>query len=139
MSPWSFLLRVLLSLSLALNGVTAAAAATHMPLMHEATTQASPAVAAEGNQDMPCHGHHASKANAGHDAPAATPDKTTSKSSPDCCKSGACRCACVHAAQAALTDWPIAASTVERDLSVRPLLLGHAAPALPHLIRPPIG
>jgi hypothetical protein len=142
MSVWSILLRVLLSLSLALNGVSAAAAAVHMPLMLKTATQA----ASTGMQDvagpgMPCHGHHgASKEIAQGVAPAAAPDPAPVKSpSPDCCKSGLCRCACVHGVQATLVADVSTPAILEHDRSVRPLLLGHAAPAAPHLIRPPIG
>ena len=58
---------------------------------------------------------------------------------PDCCKSSACRCACVHACASALPARLHVSVQLALGLDVMPLPLGHAAPALPHLIRPPIG
>jgi len=50
-----------------------------------------------------------------------------------------CRCACAHPAQAAVPMVAFTPLPVESAGNVRPLASAHAAPALPHLIRPPIG
>src|SRR4249919_2246217 len=98
MSIGSILLRVLLSVSLILNGVTTAAAATHM---HAAQTDKQAALAEQSTaaqvvaEEMPCHGHH--QATATHDESAVAVDPAPGKSkhpSPDCCKSNSCSCAC---------------------------------------------
>ena len=143
MSVWSALLRVLLSLSLALNGVSTAAAAVHLPLMLETATQAADSTGVQdaAGQGMPCHGHHGVGAEVAQDgAPATALDPAPEKSSsPDCCKSGLCRCACVHGVQAALLADIDTTAILEHDHSVRPLPLGHVEPAASRLIRPPIG
>lgn len=143
MSIGSVLLRLLLSLCLVLNGTGVAAASAHMPMQHEqpAPTTSAASAAAEA---MPCHGGHhqatmqspadpAATAHASHGKPA-KPSHT-----PDCCKSGTCRCACVHVAQAGVPALLLPAMVPMHERSVRTLALGHAAPALPHPIRPPIG
>jgi hypothetical protein len=132
MPVWSLLLRVVICLLLALNGV--GAASVHMSNVADSSPAAQIAVTAA---DMPCHGH------AGPNSQAPDLTKTADfnprkHSSSDCCKFGLCRCACVQSAQAALMEWFTAVSIIEHELSARPLSLGHAAPALPHLIRPPI-
>lgn len=56
----------------------------------------------------------------------------------DCCESGACQCACAYSGSPAL---PPDARNGFGDLGqmgVRPTASWHAAPALPHLMRPPI-
>jgi hypothetical protein len=143
MPTGSLLLRVFLSLCLILNGVASAAASAQMPMSmspsmpmspHETATTPPSITAADA---MPCHGHHAT---AQQPAPASeAPAPAQPKHAPDCCKSGTCRCACVHIAQLGVPalQWPAAAP--EHARSVRTLALGHAAPALPHPIRPPIG
>lgn len=145
MSFWSILLRVLLSLVLVLNGATSAAAATQMQMNHtaahtpsEAQANLSQAMPAE----MPCHHHdQTSTTVADSDSPiAAHPAPEKSKHpAPDCCKSGTCNCACTHFTQATLPALTIPAPVLDGNRSVRRLTLAHAAPALPHLIRPPIG
>lgn len=158
MSFWPTLLRVLLCLVLALNGATSAVAATRMQLGHSghpglqatimvASTTAAPMAAAAASDDgMPCHQAQHEPARAASDSPIAddataagsTPATSTS-SATDCCGSDTCTCACMHAAQAALPITTVAASVIEHSQAARWLPSAHATPALPHLIRPPIG
>jgi len=146
MSFWSILLRLLLGLSLVLNGVTSAAAAIHLPAGHAdmratamETAKVSPGVAGE----MPCHPPSDGGVAVPHQgSPAAIVDVSFASSGhpvPDCCEAGTCRCACVHVAQAIPPDWNLGSPAIHHARSARPLTLAHAAPALPHLIRPPIG
>ena len=130
MSVWSILLRLFLAAALIFNGA-AAVASVHMHHMGgvPATTQPEPASA----EEHPCHEHASTAA----DQPAPAVDADTR--SPDCCKSGNCRCGCVHQATAAVLGLHPVASTIEHAASARPMSTGHAGPALPHLIRPPIG
>ena len=142
MSIRAILLRVLLSVSLVLNGATGAAAAVRMQMPHD-DGQAFAALAAESPEsasgEMPCH-QQATGTSDNAPLPAADPQPATSKhSTPDCCKSSGCNCACVQAAQTPLASMFIHAALVDHSRSVSPVLPGHPSPALPHLIRPPIG
>jgi hypothetical protein len=143
MSVWALLLRVLLSVALVLNGATGAAAAVRMQMTH-GDGQALAALAAESPElssgDMPpCH-QQTTEADGEAPLAAADPAPAGSKhSTPDCCKSSSCNCVCAHATQAPLASTFVHAPLVDRSQNVRPLLLGHPAPALPHLNRPPIG
>lgn len=134
------LLRLLLSLALILNGIGGAVASTGMQMEHMGWMHgAMHADAAEQSAQPPCHEHAGvTSSDKGTDsgATANTPAKT--KQSPDCCKSGTCRCLCVHQSQVAITAL-LPAPVIEHAGVMRPLKPGHAAPALPHLIRPPIG
>jgi hypothetical protein len=141
MSVSSLLLRVLLSLSLILNGMSAAAA---MHLTdgrgngHAASAAAQPAT----ESVPPCHQHQSAEPDAaGVDAlPGdAVAQEHTEHATPDCCKSGACRCDCVHAAHAVPMPPTDGTLAFDHTRSSSPLTLAHATPALPHLIRPPIG
>lgn len=135
MSVWSILLRLLLAAALIFNGAASAVASVHMNHMGavEAVVQAEPLPA----ENPPCHEHSATTA---ADQPSPAVDAGDDQApSPDCCKSGACRCACVHHATAAILGLGLVAPIVGHAASVRPMSMGHAAPALPNLIRPPIG
>ena len=141
MSVWAILLRVLLSVALVLNGATGAAAAVRMHMPHDdGQTSTTLAESPESSSvDMPCH-HQATGAS--DEAPLAAADSSPSEpkhSTPDCCKSSSCNCVCVQAAQAPPASGFIHTLLVDHSQSVRPLLLGHPSPALPHLNRPPIG
>ncbi len=135
-SASSLLLRLFLIAMLVLNGAWSAFASVSMnPVMEEQASE----VAAAVQVDEDCFAHHSAehhpdatsieKAGAGHGDHAG----------PDCCKSSACRCACVHACASALPARLHVSVQLALGLDVMPLPLGHAAPALPHLIRPPIG
>jgi hypothetical protein len=138
MSLWSILLRALLSLSLILNGVAAASAATHRHAnpadMQSVIT--TPVKVSQTGEKVPCHQHQQADSAAMNDQP---PVPAEHASKPDCCKSSTCGCACMHAAQAALPGLNLAAPLLDHSRSVRQLTLAHASPALPHLLRPPIG
>jgi len=141
----SVLLRVVLSLSLALNGTTAAAAGARMQMSHADMQQptGSASVADMPISDaMPCHHHDAGVSDSGGMEHQIATDPAPAKSKhppPDCCKPGMCQCACVYSVQATLPALTTAGLVTEHSLSARPLTLAHAEPAIPHLIRPPIG
>lgn len=137
MSMGSLLLRLLLCLSLLVNGVASAAA---MPRM-EAAVPAAQAMAASGSSASGTHCHQ--------DGPMAMPHegakmlahmhgKAQGHPMPDCCKSGACDCACTQLAQV-FSVTPLIVSLVPQATVLPPPEPQRAAPALPHLIRPPIG
>lgn len=146
MSIRSVLLRLLLSIVLLLNGTATAVASVSMHMNHveksAATSQVTSIASPDGQDKMPCHDANEAKV-----AKAAHPDAgehmhgspDTGTPSPDCCESGACRCACIHHAQAAVGAAVVSVGLVEHTDSVRPMFSVHASPALPHLIRPPIG
>ena len=144
MSIRSLLLRLFLGLVLVLNGTATAMAAVHMShadILAATSPVAAFSANADGEDEAPCHGADQTKVatanpdSGGHPhgpADAGTP-------SPDCCESGICSCACMHPAQAATVDAVIGLGSIERSDSVRPMFSVHASPALPHLIRPPLG
>jgi hypothetical protein len=91
---------------------------------------------------MPCHHHDVTIKPPPTDVSSAHDGSTHGKGkhpSPDCCKTGSCRCACVQTMQVVAAAWTAPAQLLNQAASLRPLPLGHAEPALPHLIRPPIG
>lgn len=135
MPVWTILLRLLLAVALTFNGVATAAASAHLGHMGAVETPA--AAKASAAEDPPCHEHH--QATAAVDEQPVPAPQSKGHPSPDCCKSAACRCACVHHAPAAIAALSFGAPIIEHEDSVRSMSSGHAAPALPHLIRPPIG
>ena len=133
MSAWSLLLRLLLAVALVFNGVAPAVAAVHAGHMAAPAAVVTPVPVAD--EAMPCHEHHQAGA---AEQPQSAPVEEA-PASPDCCESGACRCACVHSTPVAIIDLGFVAPVIEHVESVRPMPSGHADAALPHLIRPPIG
>ena len=135
MSVWSILSRVVLSVALVLNGATGAYAATRMQMSHAEPTTTTVAVE-KTTVETPCH----EMSDMAHVSPAADPAPEPSKHpSPDCCKSASCTCMCMQGVQAPPVYGVVPTVLVNHSQSVRPLLLGHTSPALPHPNRPPIG
>ena len=143
MSLPAFLLRLLLCMTLVLNGSGYAVAATQMQLTHMATAEQEHRLVtmAEHDAPVPCH----SKEPAGKEsAPAMSPDAVHSGASasqhgsPDNCQA-VCSCDCLQHASLAMMDLMPPASERLNAPSTRRIPAGHAAPALANLIRPPIG
>lgn len=125
MSFGSFLLRMLLCLGLLVNGSAQAMATTHAMLeSHQARVATPPCHEAE---DMNAEGSGAHV----HRAVPAT-------KKPDCCKSGACECACSHGAAATMPTLHAQARRVWQTALAGLPVMHYASPALPRLIRPPI-
>ncbi|MBW8822918.1 MAG: CopL family metal-binding regulatory protein [Xanthomonadales bacterium] len=89
--------------------------------------------------EQPCHAHAgmSAKTQHGHGDNAAGNHQKHPQPQPDCCKSGVCQCACVHAMQMSMTS--LMATPNVHVIRVARLQPGHVGPVLPHLIRPPIG
>lgn len=141
MRLWPILLRVLLSLALVLNGASGAAASVHMVSgaqgdMH--STAAAKAPTAVAAAESGCH-DHAAQAAPGTDELGSKSTSLGKHGGMDCCESGACRCDCVHATLAGPLPWVQVAHAFGHVRYVGAVTLAHASPALPHLIRPPIG
>lgn len=135
MSRFAISLRVLLGLVLILNGIGNAVASVRM------THAGAVEMTAPAGAGMDCHGHDEGQADANpaNGASAALTADEPSDPDPNCCESGACQCACVHHVQAAMSlPGPIDAVATQARAALPPKG-GHSAPALPHLIRPPIG
>lgn len=115
-------LRVLLCLGLLVNGWAQAVSVSH------AAASAPVRVSAP-----PCHEHGGMTATAHPHGQGTTPLKK-----PDCCKSGACACACSHGVVTALPAVYEQARDVEHAVLESFPLTRYASPALPRLIRPPI-
>jgi hypothetical protein len=142
----AILLRLLLCIALVANGTSAVYASTMMafdagmaataaaekdaePPCPEMPAMTHGAMAAD--HDMPAMTHAATAAN--HDAPA--PPASHS----DCCPPGACLCSCVSHAPTIPAFGAFAISVRPSAAPVAALRVSFASPALPHLIRPPIG
>jgi hypothetical protein len=133
----SAILRILLSLVLVLNGIGGAMAAARMqlaPASHEHETGSRDMA----GTDMPCHQQDAA-AHPDHAMPSGDRVPEKAPAVPDCCKGAACTCACMCIAQAGLLAPALPALRWANLPVVKRLTSGHAAPALPHLVRPPIG
>ena len=130
----SIALRALLSLVLVLNGTTAAAASVLMTWPQaEAAEVGNVVVEAE----TPCH---AAADHGTHEA--MLPEQSSPASArhpmPDCCKAGTCHC--LHAgAQLAMPGTTAWGHPRKQSRVASVFFEGHSDPALPHLIRPPIG
>ena len=143
MSTRAILLRLLLCVALVFNGAASAMASVQMMQMHadgQGTASVPvPTMVAGAEPAMPCH-HDGQASHSQDAAAAATPSKDQQPhQTPDCCKSSTCTCACVHQAAAMVPMLVFQGATLLHVGSVRSMTLGHPAPALPHLIRPPIG
>lgn len=136
MSLGSSLLRLLLCIALAFNGVSTARAGMHLEHALPADTMQSAAPDAMENMvGMPCHdmdqGGNADPSTATDPGPDEGKGPT-----PDCCKGG-CQCACMHATPAiAAVAFP--ALVVHVAVEQRGVIV-HAPPAALRLNRPPIG
>ncbi len=125
MSLGALLLRLLLCLGLLVNGSAQAMAVTHSVLAsHQAPASTPPCHEAE---DMKATGSQV------HEHRAAPITKK-----PDCCKSGACECACSHGAVATMPTLDAQGREVRHTALVGLPVTRYASPALPRLIRPPI-
>jgi hypothetical protein len=140
----SAMMRVLLILILVLNGVGSAYASIRMGegmgRSHSSDVSAKPEQPPEPPSS--CPDHHdgmAMKPAAAEKQPASPASPDDSHGSSDCCDASHCTCPCMHACAALPLLATRTPASVGRDLGVRPLSLGHPSPALPHLIRPPIG
>ena len=142
----SLLLRLLLVLALIANGVTGAFAATQMQAVHVAgmAAQEKAAAAHADAPKPPCHEQMAAMGDS-EAAPQIAPpsaldtDPGTEHGSSDCCQAANCACACLQHVAATSTSVHALQVRIGRASGVRPLKMGHATPALRHLIRPPIG
>ncbi|NUS39190.1 MAG: CopL family metal-binding regulatory protein [Lysobacter sp.] len=133
MSAWSILLRLVLSLGLVLNGTAWAMAPSHLQSFDVAQHRGQAMQTVAGT---PCHGHHAMSGRAVADS-AASADHVPTQPLP-CCKSSACGCACAQA-QVVVVPASLPLMPLAKEFAAHPSAPRHAAPVLPHLIRPPIG
>ncbi len=130
MSLAILLMRCLLCVALVLNGAGAAAASVRMLDMGIGPQGTS---GENGNaHDLDCAGH------AGESGQSDSPSAHDTRPDPDCCKSASCTCACVHGCATAIaTHMGTPVIIIHADVVPAPMA-EHPAPALPHLIRPPI-
>lgn len=142
MSVSTVLLRVLLSLILVLNGIGSAHASVQMSVNMAMPWSERAIGAADNAAGSHCTGHALAMTASAHDAdhadaPAAAPEPCD-PAAPDCCKSSACRCACPQVCASLIPMVPQAPLLAAHDRAAGDLALAYPAPALPHLIRPPI-
>jgi len=148
MSPFHVFLRVLLCISLVFYGSGANAAATGMQMAYAtaaAATVSSTDPVPGATATASCHDANATGIPAAGQPIAGADDDTSgaqasTSASPDCCEaSSSCDCSCTQQVQIATTALIVRGPVPARSTAVRPMTTGHASPALPHLIRPPIG
>lgn len=139
MSVHAIALRVLLILALVLNGAGHAQTPLQMRADAGAPQRSQHDRLVVDAGILHCAGHQAptTAAAAGDPADAADPDDGD-HALPDCCKSSACRCACTHACSSLMPAVAQTVAVTAQELSPAAMALGYPAPALPHLIRPPI-
>lgn len=145
MARYSFLLRVLLSASLILNGGSGwAVPASHFPDGTGGANESqlvSPGAATIAASQLPCHGdeeHHAAES-AVQLPETSTLAADTNDSGNDCCESGVCECGCLHQGGFAFAALWVRMSDTHDPQSPLAFAHEHVAPMLAHLIRPPIG
>ena len=138
MSMAAAFLRVLLCVSLVFSGSVAAATSAMMSLQ-----QGPPTSLQSDTADHPaCHGRPMAGVAKVDPRPSAQPGSlagTTGQSAPDCCDAGTCSSACLHQAQVPLLSNVFDAADGDVAAAVAHVTTSHAEPALPSLIRPPIG
>lgn len=147
MAWFSFLVRMLLGLSLILNGLGSAIASVPMSDRHDATPVTGSAGPGAVVKRQPCHespGEDATRAGTSNGAAEIAlaervPDPIRLPPSPDCCESGDCSCGCAHHASAAVSTPVLPIAGIEHALVSSAARPRHVSPVLPHLIRPPIG
>jgi hypothetical protein len=126
------LFRLLLCVALMANGTSAVYASTMMAAgAGMAATAAVDHDATPTCDDMPAMAHSAMAADQDAAAPPISHD--------DCCPPGACLCSCVSHAPTIPAFGAFAISVRPSAPPVAALTVSFASPALPHLIRPPIG
>lgn len=137
----SILLRLLLCVTLILNGISGATAAVRMAAGHAEHSVAAVKDDSIATQAMsPCHGHDAkAMATTKVAQPTFPVEAPAPPAEPEqCCDSSACQCACVHQSAATIVASFLMAPAQPVIGIARSLDVSYRAPALPHLIRPPI-
>lgn len=139
------LLRVLLAVSLVLNGLSLPMPAHALGMQQSQLSNAHPG-AHEPAQHKPsrepfCHGEAAAPGvnAAAVISAAAPPCHQPDQGSIDCCDSGSCDNVCMQSACAVLTGKVLDAGPLPLAPGARAIPAGTPTPALPHPIRPPIG
>lgn len=135
MSLGSSLLRLLLCIALAFNGVSTARAGMYMHHMVSAPAQSAALEPVDDMAGMPCHSTDQDAA--ANKSAATDPDPDEKVPTPDCCKGG-CQCACMQQATPAIA-MVVFPALVMRDAAQQRGMTAHAPPAALRLNRPPIG
>jgi hypothetical protein len=135
MSRAGILLRVVLSLSLVLNGIGGTLAATEMAFGSTATASETASAATLAPAHAGCH-HHASMPH--HQQPSAEPAGKPPAGHSDCCGAGLCGCACAQLPSLAALELLFVPPSLEHERLSNAVDANRPSPALPHLIRPPI-
>lgn len=130
------LVHLLVCLAIFLNGIAAAQASARMLIPSQAASSAAQVTRDLHHSTASCHSS-AVDANTAVDPDASLPQKPTPPS--DCCQAGDCACGCASQFQLGIAAATLDLPAIIQASSARSMILGRLAPALPHLIRPPIG
>ncbi|MDI9239809.1 CopL family metal-binding regulatory protein [Lysobacter sp. LF1] len=132
MSLRALVLRLLLCLTLVLNGSGYAIAATQMALAHGMSSSMHHAA-------QPCHGSGQIPATGESvDVAGCTAHSATPAAPADCCESPSCSCDCLQHASAATSMAVVVAGVPMHAGIAREMHAAHVPPLLPNLFRPPI-
>jgi hypothetical protein len=134
MSRAGILLRIVLGVSLVLNGIGGSLAATAMA-SGSSTSAARSGVPAAAHPD--CH-EHASMPGHQQPSPAGEPSGEPPADHSDCCGAGLCACACAQLSSLAALELLFDPPRLEHERRSDAADSPRPSPALPHLIRPPI-
>jgi hypothetical protein len=136
--PHSLLLHALLCLALVANGVGAAMASVHGGCGHDharsAVAEPPPPAEPPYHEGMPAEAPAPM-----HDSAAADPTDHAAATHDDGCCDSTCDCTCINHCQAALPPATLRLQASTGIAYAPAHAYSHAAPALPHPIRPPIG
>lgn len=135
------LLHALLSLALVANGIGGAMASVHAACAHHTVAAAVPAAEPPCHEDMDAGASNAHSGMSGDDMHQSNTSQHAPTSGDESCGDCAnyCRCACIAHGLAALMPSDILLPVATGIAYTPAPSYAHAAPALPHPVRPPIG
>lgn len=144
MSALSFLVRLILSAALIFNGSVGAMTdhARHMDTREDTreTVPEQDEIAAQAVVELPCHHRQGDAMRAVTSDTAVTIMGDVPHHAPDCCGSADCRSGCAQHCSAAIVGTAVVqGARMPRVGLMLSMQASHVSPALPHLIRPPIG
>lgn len=142
----STIARLLLSMALIVNGSAGAMVAAHAMTDHARHVGASAAVSGQDENTGQALAESSCHQLQGAAALVTTSDNSAAAvghgphHASDCCESADCRSGCAqHCAAAIVGAAMVQSALIPRVGLMLPMQASHVSPALPHLIRPPIG
>ena len=136
------LLRLVLCVSLVLDGSSLATASAGVSTHHAPAALSAAALRTSDDQGLPCPDHAGMRGEPSQgpaDLVTLDDDPKPAQSSPDCCKAGTCVGTCLVQSAAAVSAFATPEAVIAHGASVRVLAACHTS-RIPHpAVRPPIG